>query len=140
MNKPLVVVGTPGRLAELSRAGILQSHNTTILVLDEVPADDAPEAHQHVMSCDLAFPLQCTPFAVWAAMDRCGRCSLDLVLRVGHTPLQVDQLLAVQFREDMVRLVDHVGRKAPEKRQTILVSATLNEKVLASHSPTSDSP
>lgn len=28
----------------------------------------------------------------------------------------------------MVRLVDHVGRKAP-KRQTILVSATLNEKV-----------
>ena len=42
--------------------------------------------------------------------------------------MQVDQLLAVQFREDMVRLVDHVGRKAP-KRQTILVSATLNEKV-----------
>ena len=41
---------------------------------------------------------------------------------------QVDQLLAVQFREDMVRLVDHVGRKAP-RRQTILVSATLNDKV-----------
>ena len=36
LNKPLVVVGTPGRLAELSRAGTLQSHNTTILVLDEV--------------------------------------------------------------------------------------------------------
>ena len=36
MNKPLVVVGTPGRLAELSRLGTLQSHNTTILVLDEV--------------------------------------------------------------------------------------------------------
>ena len=42
--------------------------------------------------------------------------------------MQVDQLLAVQFREDMVRLVDHVGRKAP-RRQTLLVSATLNEKV-----------
>ncbi|CAL5224194.1 g6836 [Coccomyxa viridis] len=76
LNKPLVVVGTPGRLAELSRLGTLQSHNTTILVLDEV-----------------------------------------------------DQLLAVQFREDMVRLIDHVGRKAP-RRQTLLVSATLNEKVL----------
>ncbi len=35
-NKPLVVVGTPGRLAELSRAGILQSHDTPMLVLDEV--------------------------------------------------------------------------------------------------------
>ena len=43
--------------------------------------------------------------------------------------MQVDQLLAVQFREDMVRLVDHVGRKAPGPRQTILVSATLNDKV-----------
>ncbi len=36
LNKPLVVVGTPGRLAELSRLGTLQSHQTTILVLDEV--------------------------------------------------------------------------------------------------------
>ncbi len=42
---------------------------------------------------------------------------------------QVDQLLAIQFREDMVRLIDHVGRRTP-RRQTILVSATLNDKVL----------
>ena len=35
-NKPLLVVGTPGRLAELSRAGALQTHSTGILVLDEV--------------------------------------------------------------------------------------------------------
>ena len=34
--KPMVVVGTPGRLAELSRAGQLQMHQTGILVLDEV--------------------------------------------------------------------------------------------------------
>ena len=53
--------------------------------------------------------------------------------------MQVDQLLAVQFREDMVRLIDHVGRKAP-RRQTLLVSATLNEKVLHTIvSPSSDS-
>lgn len=34
--KPLVVVGTPGRLAELSRAGKLLSHSCKVLVLDEV--------------------------------------------------------------------------------------------------------
>lgn len=36
MNKPLIVVGTPGRLTELSRMGRLQTHNCPILVLDEV--------------------------------------------------------------------------------------------------------
>ncbi len=35
-NKPLLVVGTPGRLAELSRSGALQTHPAGILVLDEV--------------------------------------------------------------------------------------------------------
>ncbi len=32
----MVVVGTPGRIAELSRSGQLQMHQTGILVLDEV--------------------------------------------------------------------------------------------------------
>ena len=44
--------------------------------------------------------------------------------------VQVDQLLAPQFREDVVRLEQHVGRKAEPGRQTILVSATLSDKVL----------
>lgn len=35
-EKPLVVVGTPGRLAEHSRTGVLQTHGCPILVLDEV--------------------------------------------------------------------------------------------------------
>ena len=34
--KPMVVVGTAGRIAELSRSGQLQMHQTGILVLDEV--------------------------------------------------------------------------------------------------------
>ena len=37
-KKPLVVVGTPGRLAELSRTGILRTHGVKCLVVDE--ADD----------------------------------------------------------------------------------------------------
>jgi len=37
-KRPLIVVGTPGRLAELSRSGILQTHGVRILVVDE--ADD----------------------------------------------------------------------------------------------------
>lgn len=35
-NRPLVIVGTPGRLAELSRNGVLLSHSCAILVFDEV--------------------------------------------------------------------------------------------------------
>ena len=35
-NKPLVIVGTPGRLAEFSRNGVLLSHTCSLLVLDEV--------------------------------------------------------------------------------------------------------
>ena len=35
-NKPLMIVGTPGRLAELSRGGKLLSHSCRVLVLDEV--------------------------------------------------------------------------------------------------------
>ena len=76
--KPVLVVGTPGRLAELSRDGSLQTHRCGILVLDEV-----------------------------------------------------DQLLAPQFREDMVRLNDHIGKKYVDGRQTILVSATLTNKILS---------
>lgn len=40
-NRPIVVVGTPGRLAEFVRTGVLRVHRTPLLVLDEVrPNDD----------------------------------------------------------------------------------------------------
>ena len=35
-NKPLLVVGTPGRMAEHSRMGALRTHRTAAVVLDEV--------------------------------------------------------------------------------------------------------
>lgn len=76
-HKPLVVVGTPGRLAELNRGGYLSTHKCGLLVLDEV-----------------------------------------------------DQLLAPHFRDEMVRIHSHVGRKLPAGRQTIIVSATATPKVL----------
>ena len=56
----------------------------------------------------------------------CHSGSVPVRRRAVH--VQVDQLLAVQFREDMVRIVEQVGRKAPGPRQTLLVSATLNDK------------
>ncbi|KAI3707031.1 hypothetical protein L6452_25193 [Arctium lappa] len=85
-NKPVIVVGTPGRIAEISSAGKLHTHGCRFLVLDEI-----------------------------------------------------DQLLSFNFREDMHRIVEHVGKKAdsgPAKytestikrrveRQTIMVSATV---------------
>lgn len=85
-NKPVIVVGTPGRIAEISSAGKLHTHGCRYLVLDEV-----------------------------------------------------DQLLSFTFREEMHRIVEHVGKKpnsgptrnseTPIKnrveRQTIMVSATV---------------
>ncbi|KAJ4956182.1 hypothetical protein NE237_012965 [Protea cynaroides] len=85
-NKPAIVVGTPGRIAEISASGKLHTHGCRFLVLDEV-----------------------------------------------------DELLSFNFREDMHRILEHVGRSssvAPSsgpqsrmsrlaERQTIMVSATV---------------
>ncbi|XP_057977612.1 DEAD-box ATP-dependent RNA helicase 47, mitochondrial [Malania oleifera] len=84
-NKPSIVVGTPGRIAEISAAGKLHTHGCRYLVLDEV-----------------------------------------------------DELLSFNFRQDMQRILEHVGRrpsagphssKGPlarrAERQTIMVSATV---------------
>lgn len=84
-NKPAIVVGTPGRIAEISAAGKLQTHGCRYLVLDEV-----------------------------------------------------DQLLSFNFREDMHRILEHVGRKygtensilKQDARQTIMVSATVPFSVI----------
>lgn len=46
--KPLLVVGTPGRLAELSREGALQTHRCRILVLDEVDQLLAPQFREEM--------------------------------------------------------------------------------------------
>lgn len=35
-NTPLIVVGTPGRVAEMIRYGVLKLHSCPVLVLDEV--------------------------------------------------------------------------------------------------------
>ncbi|XWS48955.1 hypothetical protein CRYUN_Cryun13aG0121800 [Craigia yunnanensis] len=86
-NKPAIVVGTPGRIAEISAAGKLQTHGCRFLVLDEV-----------------------------------------------------DQLLSFNFREDMHRILEHVGRRSGAdprcllakctERQTIMVSATVPYSVV----------
>lgn len=90
-NKPIIVVGTPGRISEISAAGKLQTHNCRFLVLDEV-----------------------------------------------------DQLLSFNYREDMHRILEHVGRRSGtssssgilgplarrSERQTILVSATIPFSVI----------
>ncbi|KAL6572297.1 hypothetical protein OROMI_013255 [Orobanche minor] len=89
-NKPMIVVGTPGRIAEISASGKLHTHNCRFLVLDEV-----------------------------------------------------DQLLAFNFREDMHRIVEQVGRKSGAsqnfangtkarraERRTIMVSATVPFSVI----------
>ena len=82
LNKPVMVVGTPGRLAELSKDGTLQTHNCGLLIMDEI-----------------------------------------------------DQLLAPQFREDMVRITEHTGKRCPGGRQTVVVSATMTSRVLAMCNP-----
>ncbi|KAE8717200.1 DEAD-box ATP-dependent RNA helicase 47A [Hibiscus syriacus] len=86
-NKPAIVVGTPGRIAEISTAGKLHTHSFRFLVLDEV-----------------------------------------------------DELLSFNFREDMHRILEHVGRRSGAdphcsianwaERRTIMVSATVPYSVI----------
>ncbi|KAJ7952355.1 DEAD-box ATP-dependent RNA helicase [Quillaja saponaria] len=87
-NKPAIVVGTPGRIAEISASGKLHTHECQFLVLDEV-----------------------------------------------------DELLSFNFREDMHRILEHVGRRADSRgsktsgsrrveRQTVMVSATVPFSVI----------
>ncbi|KAG7591452.1 Pentatricopeptide repeat [Arabidopsis thaliana x Arabidopsis arenosa] len=86
-NKPAIVVGTPGRIAEISKSGKLHTHGCRFLVLDEV-----------------------------------------------------DELLSFNFREDIHRILEHVGKRSgagPKgevderaNRQTILVSATVPFSVI----------
>lgn len=86
-NKPAIVVGTPGRIAEISAAGKLHTHSCRFLVLDEV-----------------------------------------------------DELLSFNFREDMHRILEHVGRRTGSDprgsiakwaaRRTIMVSATVPFSVI----------
>ncbi|XP_068640221.1 DEAD-box ATP-dependent RNA helicase 47A-like [Aristolochia californica] len=89
-NKPVIVVGTPGRIAEISASGKLHTHGCRFLVLDEV-----------------------------------------------------DELLAFNFREDMHRILEHVGRRSGAgrvgslgplarraERQTVMVSATVPFSVI----------
>lgn len=89
-NKPAIVVGTPGRIAEISASGKLHTHDCRFLVLDEA-----------------------------------------------------DQLLSFNYREDMHRILEHVGRRSGAKpsgvlsplarrseRQIILVSATVPFSVI----------
>ena len=54
----MLVVGTPGRLAELSKEGVLQTHHTSMLVLDEADQLLAPHFRvellrmlEHVGAC-----------------------------------------------------------------------------------------
>lgn len=110
-HQPLIVVGTPGRLAEHSRKGTLGTHRTGLLILDEVrrPPVHAPQmlqpwrtAHSFQWMCAYAsklFPLIS------------GSCA--------YLVEQADQLLAPNFREDMVRLTQHVGKKVETGRQTV---------------------
>lgn len=86
-NKPAIVVGTPGRIAEISAAGKLHTHSCRFLVLDEV-----------------------------------------------------DELLSFNFREDIHRILEHVGRRSGADprgsiakwaaRRTIMVSATVPFSVI----------
>lgn len=48
LNRPILVVGTPGRLAELSRDGTLQTHRCPVLVLDEADQLLAPQFREEM--------------------------------------------------------------------------------------------
>ncbi|GAB4818516.1 hypothetical protein N2152v2_005562 [Parachlorella kessleri] len=112
--KPFLVVGTPGRIAELSRDGALQAR-----------------WQLHVLAAEeLAWGFPDLTRGEELETHKCGILVLD----------EADQLLAPQFREEMSRITgkpsmrqtgkEHCGKRVESGRQTILVSATLTPKVL----------
>jgi hypothetical protein len=55
---------------------------------------------------------------------------LETACATEHTVNKLLVALRMQFREEMVRICEHTGKKAPDSRQTLLVSATLTPRVL----------
>ena len=86
----MLVVGTPGRLAELSREGTLQTHGTPALVLDEVDQLLAPHFREDLSRllehtgapvvslgfCSFRARVACHPFRLHRLRRRC--CGVPL--------------------------------------------------------------
>ena len=81
-NRPAIVVGTPGRLEDLSKKGELQTHGAACLVLDE----------------------------------------FDGLVKLSERDPKT--------RTQLLRMTEHVGKRHPGGRQTVLVSATFFGKTL----------
>ncbi len=104
LNKPLVVVGTPGRVSEFVRIGALKLHRCPLLVLDEADQLLAPafvEEMNHITT-------------------HCGKAL------GGPPPSAAAASLAAA-----AAAAAEDGAQKPRGRQTVLVSATLSQTVLA---------
>lgn len=173
-----MVVGTPGRLAELSRDGSLQTHKcaagaaalsllrwvlppggwvaqhrarvaaapswlraesaillhfwpcrTRLLVLDEVDQLLAPQVLFQIVL------LGCVAAATQPTRLSARGSPTPRLPSIHHPAPPLFVLPSFQFREEMVRLCEHTGKRAPGGRQTLLVSATLTPRVLQMCAP-----
>ena len=113
-SKPLLVVGTPGRLAELSRNGILRTHGVRCLVIDE--ADDLLASNfrrDMARICDHTGKVQA---------DRSGR---QTVYRAGA--LRSRDPAAARMAPNLKQIACGGGRRAPHLGETPHLTASDDE-------------
>ncbi|KAJ7552725.1 hypothetical protein O6H91_06G067200 [Diphasiastrum complanatum] len=117
-NKPLIVVGTPGRISEVSRAGKLHTHACRFLVLDEADQllsskyrDDMRRILEHV-----------------------GQRRTYVEDAQGSQSLPLGQELVLNTHPDQMENLAKKKLSTKVQRQTILVSATMPPAVLSAAS------
>ncbi len=101
LNKPLIVVGTPGRVSEFVRIGVLKLHRCPLLVLDEADQLLAPAFAEEMNHITL----------------HCGKSLL-----LGD---------AAGGGHDAGPEAGDGAPQPPRGRQTVLVSATLSQTILS---------
>lgn len=86
-NNPIVIVGTAGRLADYSKRGVLRTHRTRMLVLDEVDQLLCAQFQPDMLRIAKHFgrKLQQPPQVVRACAGVCRQCVLALRMQPGVT-------------------------------------------------------
>ncbi|KAL6756610.1 hypothetical protein V8C86DRAFT_2436117 [Haematococcus lacustris] len=116
-NRPVMVVGTPGRLAEFVEQGALRLHTTPLLVLDEADQLLAPQ-----FSEDMALLASHCGKKLQEIADRRAAAATDPPATTPPSPSP---------SPSPSRASPPGSDPMPAQRQTVLVSATLSRSVLS---------
>jgi len=120
-NRPIIVVGTPGRLAQLMRMGALRVHRTPLLVLDEADQLLAPHFTEDMYAITTQTGKRLGEEAARAAAAAAA----------GESAQETDAKKEGEGSAENAASQAHAPEGLRASRQTVMASATLTESVLA---------